>query len=302
MVRTGRQLEALPPYVLVTPARNEEAVIGRVLESVVNQTHRPVRWVVVDDNSTDETADVVRSWAARHPFIELLQATSGARAGFGSKIRAFNAGYSRLEGLCYEFVGNLDADVSFDSEYFAELLARMCDDARLGLAGGIILEPISGRFVPQPISLNSVAGAVQMFRRDVFTAIRGFVPLELGGEDSIAEVMTRMNGWSTQTFPDLKVRHHGRVTMGGSNVLSTRFRKGIVNHSLGYHPIFQTAIGLYRMKDRPWILGGGLMIVGYCWAALTRRPRGIPPQVIRYVRSEQMRRLRSGLGLRPKMV
>lgn len=288
----ARNTEKLPPYVLVTPARNEEAVIGLVLESVVNQTHRPLRWVVVDDNSTDGTAEIVRSWAARHPFIELLQAASSSRASFGSKIRAFNAGFSNLTGLRYEFIGNLDADVSFGPEYFAELLARMRDDSSLGLAGGIILEKNRDRFVPQPISLNSVAGAVQMFRRDVFTAIRGFVPLELGGEDSIAEFMTRMNGWSTQTFTDLGVRHHGRVTMGGRNILSTRFRKGIVNHSLGYHPLFQIVIGLYRMRDRPWIAGGALMIIGYCWAAVTRGGREVSPEVVKYVRAEQMRRLR----------
>src|SRR5262245_42016277 len=103
----------LPPYALVTPAHNEERVIRKTLASIVNQTHRPLKWVVVDDNSTDGTGKIIRKFAEQYSFIEPLSAPPGGGKHFGSKIKAFNAGYARLAGLEYQFIGNLDADVSF---------------------------------------------------------------------------------------------------------------------------------------------------------------------------------------------
>lgn len=281
----------LPRYALVTPARNEEAQIWRALESGVRQTHQPVKWIIVNDNSSDRTGQIIQSYAARFDYIEYLSAQPGTQANFGSKIKAFNAGYAHLAGVQYDFVGNLDADVSFEPDYFARLLGRMRANPQIGLGGGIILELYGGRFVAQTISLDSVAGAVQMFRREVFESIGGFVPLELGGEDSAAEIMTRMKGWRTQTFSDLHVGHHGRVTMGGRNVLVTHFNKGRVNYTLGYHPVFQLGVGVYRMRHRPFFIGGILMNAGYLCACLRRTPRKIPTSVVEYVRGEQMQRL-----------
>ncbi len=113
----------------------------------------------------------------------------------------------------------------------------------LGLAGGIILEEVGDRFVPQLISANSVAGAVQCFRRRCYEDFGGYLPMEIGGIDSMAEIMARMHGWDVHTFADLMVRHYGRVTTGARNVLATRFKKGRINHALGYHPLFQLCIG-----------------------------------------------------------
>src|SRR5438034_3613370 len=129
------QSRSHPPYVLITPARNEEAFIEKTIEAVTRQTVLPIRWVIVDDGSTDGTAEVVRRRVARYPWIEMLQMPPHHQRSFAGKVYAFNAGYQRVKPLAYEVIGNLDADISFDHDYCEFLLSQFRDDARLGVAG-----------------------------------------------------------------------------------------------------------------------------------------------------------------------
>jgi glycosyltransferase involved in cell wall biosynthesis len=279
-------------YVIVTPARNEALNIGKTLESVVNQTIRPERYVVVSDGSTDDTDAIVQSYAGQHDFIRLLRAEAQGVANFGSKVKAFQAGCKLLDGLEYEFIGNLDGDISFEPDYFEKLIARFGADPKLGLAGGIILERFDTEFVAQNISDNSCAGAVQLFRRETFEKIGGYIPIKWGGIDSAAEILVRHHGWDVRTFRDLGVRHHERVSTGGRSILHTRFKKGIINYSLGYHPVFHVMSSLLRCRTKPYVVGGFAMIAGYFWAAIKHVERIFPPDVVRYLRHEQMHRLK----------
>ncbi|MCE5229784.1 glycosyltransferase family 2 protein [bacterium] len=284
-----------PRYVIVTPARNEEAHISFTLGSMVAQTLRPVKWVIVDDGSTDHTSRIIREYATKFDFIETISSGGSGKPSFGSKVAAFRAGCERLAGLDYDFIGNIDGDVSFLPDYFETVIGRMQAEPQLGLAGGLIMEKFGDRFRPQAIAGNSVAGAVQLFRRNCFEFIGGYQPMDIGGIDALAEIMARSHGWGARTFRDLPVYHYGRVTTGGRNMLASRFRKGIINYHLGYHPLFQIAAGCYRMLHPPLILGGTMMIGGYCWAALTHAERNAPPDVVEYLRHEQIQRLRHAL-------
>src|ERR1700745_4334835 len=105
----------LPIYVLVTAARNEESFIEKTIESVIHQTVLPVKWVIVDDGSTDSTAQIVTRYLAQHPWMELVQAPQRRDRSFAAKVGAFNAGYEKVRDLQYEIIGNLDGDISFDT-------------------------------------------------------------------------------------------------------------------------------------------------------------------------------------------
>src|SRR5262245_53967369 len=120
-----------PSFVLVTPARNEAQFIGLTIESVVAQTSRPSKWVIVSDGSTDETDDVVRHYAARHEWIELVRRPERAERHFAGKVEAFNAGYARMNDVKYEVIGNLDADISFEEpDYFEFLMGKFGESPR----------------------------------------------------------------------------------------------------------------------------------------------------------------------------
>jgi len=288
-------------YALVTPARNEEGYIEKTIESVLRQTIVPQKWIIVSDESTDRTDNLVRRYLDRYPFIQLMSAGLSQKPehkSFGSKVKAFQAGYRELSSIPYDFVGNLDADVTFEPDYFEQVLEKFRANPKLGLAGGIILEFKEDRFVPQRMSLNSVAGAVQLFRRQAYEAFGGYIPLSSGGIDAAAEIMTRMHGWEVQTFPDIRVLHHRRVSTGSTTILGTKFRQGTTNYLLGYHPLFQIASCFSRVIEQPYVVGSVAMLLGYGSACLRRRQRAMPADVIKYLRTEQIRRMISSLDLR----
>ena len=149
-------------YVLITPARNEEENIEKTIQSVVSQTILPKKWVIVSDGSTDRTDEIVRRYAARYLFIQLIRTAGSGKYNFSSKVHAFNAGYARINDVDYDYIGNLDADITFQHEYCERVLAKLADNDKLGMAGGMVSEWFKGKFVTLDYNVNSVAGAVQM--------------------------------------------------------------------------------------------------------------------------------------------
>jgi poly-beta-1,6-N-acetyl-D-glucosamine synthase len=279
-------------YVLVTPARNEEGFIEKTIRAVTAQTVLPKKWVIVSDGSTDRTDDIVREFTSTYTFISLLRrSNTGGDRSCGSKVKAFQAGYQELLDVPHDYIGNLDADVSFAPDYFEQILNRFQANPVLGIGGGIIHELIGKTFVPQWISPNSVAGAVQLFRRACYEQIGGYFPVRLGGEDAAAEIMARARGWEVQTFDELPVRHYRQVSSGEGALVRTKLRHGMSHYALGYHPLFEMVRNTYKVSERPYLVGSVLMTVGYWWALVTRIERELPEDVIRYLHLEQTRRL-----------
>jgi len=131
------QSRSLPPYVLITPARNEEAFIEKTVESVIHQTFVPLKWVIVDDGSTDRTPEIVSRNLAQHPWIELVRRPQRPDRSFAAKVEAFNVGYQSVNGLNLRIMGHLDADLSFDPDYFEFILRKFGEDDNLGVAGTV---------------------------------------------------------------------------------------------------------------------------------------------------------------------
>src|SRR5882672_171882 len=186
-------------YVLITPARNEARSIDLTLKSGVAQTVRPAKWVIVSDGSTDGTDEVVKRYAARHGWIELVRMPERTERHFAGKVHAFNAGYARVKQLNYDMIGSLDADITFDEDYFSFLLGKLAQNPSLGLVGTPFMEG-NNRYDYRFVSIEHVSGACQLFRRACFEEIGGYVPVKGGGVDHIAVITARMKGWQTRTF------------------------------------------------------------------------------------------------------
>jgi poly-beta-1,6-N-acetyl-D-glucosamine synthase len=258
---------------------------------VLSQTILPNKWVIVSDGSTDRTDEIVAGFAKQCGFITLVRAENREKRSFSSKVNAFRMSADALSGVPYDFLGNLDADVSFPSDYYETVLRRFHGSPRLGIAGGSIHELVGGHFELQRNAPDSVAGAVQLFRRCCFESFGGYIPLRFGGVDSAAEIMARMHGWDVRTFSDLVVCHHRRVSSGTGGVIRTKIRYGMGHYCLGYHPLFEFIRLAYRVMDRPYFVGSGLIACGYLWAWLSRIERGVPQEVVQYLRAEQKQRL-----------
>ncbi len=279
-------------YALITPARNEESNIERTIQSVLSQTILPQKWIIINDSSTDRTDEIIEQYHSKTPFIDHVKRRSKGTRNFGSKAQAFEIGYRKLINKNYHFIGNLDADISFEKDYFENLLNEFDQNSELGIAGGLVFELYHKKFISQNISLNSVAGSVQMFRSQCLRQIGSYLPLQNGGEDAVAEILARMNGWEVQTFPNLKVQHHGKVGMKTGFSWHNKIREGQRFYLLGYHPLFYLIRSFYRLIDRPFIIGSVLQLVGFFSAYFKRSERPVPQEVITYVRSEQNARLK----------
>jgi glycosyltransferase involved in cell wall biosynthesis len=281
-------------YVLITPARNEEAFIRKTLDSVVAQTLLPERWVIVDDGSTDHTAEIVESYAERHPWIELVRCPRRKDRNFASKAHAVNAGLERTNCFQFEIVGNLDADISFVPDYMEFLMQRFSEDPDLGVAGTPFTQ--EGHYDSSKDSFegeNYVAGPCQLFRRQCFQEIGGYVPNRAGGLDWIAVMTARMKGWKVRAFPEKRFHHYRTLGTAEKGALQALFSYGEKDYYLGSSPVWQLFRVTYRMAKKPFVMGGLALLSGYIWASLRRVKRAVSPELMRFHRKEQMRKLRA---------
>ena len=116
-------------YVLISPCRNEAAFMRQTLESVVAQSLRPAKWVIVDDGSTDETPAILAEYASRHAWISIVtRADRGHRAVGPGVVDAFYSGYQTIDRAEYDFVCKLDLDLLLPPRYFEILIQRMNSD------------------------------------------------------------------------------------------------------------------------------------------------------------------------------
>lgn len=286
-------------YVLITAAHDEDAFIARTCAGVVAQTLRPLRWIVVDDASTDRTAAIVAQCQAAHPgLVELVRVQRAPGRDFRNKVLAFEAGLARARTLPFTHIGNLDADIELPPDYYARMLAFFRNDARLGIAGGMVHSCIAGAYLPQNVAPDSVAGAVQLFRRECFEAIGGYLPLRQGGIDAAAEIMARHRGWRVRTFAEVRVLEHRATGTATANPLAARRREGARLHALGYRFSFFAARCVRRALERPPLIGSLAALASYAGCAVRGEPPVLPRDVVAYLRAEQRRKLLRVLRLR----
>jgi glycosyltransferase involved in cell wall biosynthesis len=277
-------------YVLVTPARNEAGFIERTLQSVVAQTRLPLRWVIVSDGSTDGTDDIVQKFAEVHPWIELIRVAGSEERSFVGKAHAFNTGYKRLSELPYDVLGNIDADLSFDAEYFAFLMEKFASLPDLGVAGTPYLDGGKQIYDYRFTSIQHISGCCQLFRRECLNALDGYLPVD-GGMDTIAVMTARMLGWKTRTFVEKVAVHHRDINFAGRSPRASWFRQGEKDYLLGNHPVWQVARTVYQSTRKPYLTRGLLLWCGYTYAFLQRAERRVSNELRQFHQAEQRQRL-----------
>jgi biofilm PGA synthesis N-glycosyltransferase PgaC len=283
-----------PTYVLITPARNEEGLIELTIKSVLQQTVRPTKWVIVSDGSTDRTDEIVKAYIADNDWIELLRMPDRRIRDFEGKALSFQAGWERVKHLKSDLIGNLDADVSFEHDLFSLLLGRFATNPRLGIGGPAYSE--HGRIYDFRFSnIEHVPGQCQLFRRECLEAVGGYAPIKAGGIDLVAAVTARMKGWQTRTFPEQMLVHHRAMGAAMHTGLEAKFRLGEREYVLGGHWLWEVCRSLYQMTRAPLITGGATMLGGYVWAMLRRVERPVSRDLVQFQRREQMERLKAFL-------
>lgn len=279
-------------YMLITPAHNEGEYIENTINSVVCQHHLPARWIIVNDRSTDETEEIVKIYMKEYDFIRLLRIDGNKKRHFGGQVRAINAGYEKIKHLDFNFIGNLDADVTFEAGYYEEIIKKFQNRSKLGIAGGFIYEKNGKEFESRPFNnTQSVANAIQLFSRDCYEEVGGYIELKYGGHDWVIELMARMKGWQVQAFPELRVFHH-RPGSSAGGIIMGKFQQGLMDYSIGSHPLFEVGKCLRRFKEKPYFLGALFRMAGFIWPYFGNEKRQVPDELIKYLRSKQKQRVR----------
>jgi poly-beta-1,6-N-acetyl-D-glucosamine synthase len=276
-------------YVVITPVRDEEKFIECTLKCLIGQSILPAEWVIVDDGSSDGTGAILNRYAARYPWIRVIHRPNrGFRKSGGGVMEAFLDGYNSLQCDGWDFIVKLDGDLSFAPEYFEKCFEYFRRDPDLGIGGGQIFHDISGSLKLEKAPQFHVRGATKIYRSACWKMIGGLWPAT--GWDTIDEVKANMLGWKTYSFSDLHLHHH-RVTGTADGLVRDRMKHGQICYVSGYHPLFVLASCLYRVAQKPYLIGSMAVLYGYLKANLTHPPRVEDPSYVTYIRAQQVRRL-----------
>jgi biofilm PGA synthesis N-glycosyltransferase PgaC len=278
-----------PIYVIITPVRNEESYLPKTLESGIFQTLRPTEWIVVNDGSSDRTGLIIEEYAYKYPWIRGVDRQDrGFRKTGGGIIEAFYAGFNVLACHDWDFLCKLDGDLSFEPDYFEKCFEHFERDQKLGIGGGFLYYIKNGKIILEQCPMFHVRGGVKIYRRVCWDALGG---LWIGpSSDTVDEVKANMLGWTTRSFPELLVQHH-RPTGTADGVWGTSVKYGRGDYVCGYHPLFEIAKCLSRLVKKPYIIGSLALLYGYVTGYLKRVPRVDDPEMIRFLRRQQINRL-----------
>ena len=276
-------------YVIITPARDEEAYIEKTILSVVAQTIRPAQWIIVDDGSRDRSGAIIDSYAALYPWIKPLHRSNrGFRQAGGGVIDTFYEGYGQIDSPDWDFIVKLDADLSFAPDYFERCFMEFATDRSLGIGGGGIYHQEDGGLVLEPNPKFHVRGATKIYKRACWEKLGGL--LRAPGWDTVDEVKANMLGWSTRSFPHLEVSHF-RFTGAADGAWKDCVKNGRANYVAGYHPVFMFFKCIRRLAAKPYLFGSLGLFWGFLSSYFVGPPRVTDPALIHYTRNQQMRRL-----------
>jgi len=283
----------MPAYVVISPVKDEEKFIEATLQSMVAQTVKPVRWIVVDDGSGDRTPDMVEAYTRQHAWITLVRLPRRKERGAGSPVvRAFHAGWEMVEQGTFDFVVKMDCDLRLPATYFEQLLEKFHNDPGLGITSGAYVEETENGWRRVAMPEYHAAGATKVIRARCFEEIGGFVASR--GWDTVDEIRARTRGWRTCHFPELTFEH---LKPEGSSrgALYTSRLHGEVYYLTGGPAAFFLFKALHRMVfGRPPLVAGMMLLAGYLKPMVLGRQRLVTKAEARHYQRMMNQRMWTG--------
>ena len=280
------------PYLLISPCRDEAQFMRATLDTVVNQTILPEKWIIVDDGSTDGTGEILAEYQAKHDWIKVVtRSNRGQRSVGPGVIEAFYAGYDTVVADDYEYLCKLDLDLRLPERYFEILMERMNADSRIATCSGKAYVQEGGRLISERHGDDMSLGMTKFYRTSCFKAIGGFVREVMW--DGIDCHRCRMLGWIACSWDEPELRFIHLRPMGSSqqNIYVGRMRHGEGQYFMGTGFLFILASVISRMNQRPYILGSLATLWGWVRSAITRRARYEDASFRQFLRRYQWRAL-----------
>jgi biofilm PGA synthesis N-glycosyltransferase PgaC len=286
-------------YIIISPVRNEEAYLPNTVQAIIEQTIRPMAYILVDDGSTDRTSEIIKQASQDNPWIHYVgRPDRGERKVGPGVIEAFYDGYEEIKDKEFDYICKMDGDLTIGPGYFETLFNKFDKDPHLGSASGkLFLDLGKGNLIEERITDESVLGGLLCLRRKCFEDIGGFIREVMW--DGIAFHRSRMAGWRTWSFrdPELMIYDHRLMGSSSKSIYHGRIRWGWGQYFMGTHPLYILVVGLYRMVERPFILGGILIVMGYLKGWIIGSKRYDHPGFRKSLHAWQLERLKLGKRL-----
>jgi len=286
----GPSLGASPTaqYCIITPVRDEAQFVLGTIESVLRQTIQPVKWIIVDDGSTDATNSIIARYAGEYSWIQTLRRENRGHRSLGGGVEGFLTGCKLLPSEAWEFLVNLDSDLTFAPDYFEKCFERFRTMPRLGIGGGTIYDRVDGHLRLESSPGFHVRGGTKIYRRECWEKLDGLFPSL--GWDTVDELKANQLGWTTQTFPDLRLVQH-RVTGSAWGRWGNAVNDGMADYVVGYHPLFFFLKCLRHVFHAPYILRSLGLAYGFLFSLVRQSPYISDQELRIYLRRQQLRRL-----------
>jgi len=276
-------------YVIISPVRDEEGFIGKTAESILSQTVLPSEWILVNDGSSDRTGEILDAYAREHAWIRVVhRANRGFRKSGGGVVEAFNDGLNASQFKDWDFLIKLDGDLILTPDYFEKCFDEFRKDSKLGIGGGTIYHELDGKQHIEHVPDFHVRGATKVYKRACWEAIGGLWVAP--GWDTIDEVKANMLGWTSRSFPEIKLLQQ-RPTGTSENLWKDLVKCGRARYVSGYHPLFMISSCIFRLFQKPFLMGSTGLFYGYVSGYWKHLPQVNDPGFIKYLRDQQMRRL-----------
>ncbi|WP_396184377.1 glycosyltransferase [Flavobacterium sp.] len=279
-------------YYIVIPAHNEAKNIAFTLQSLVYQFHKPKKLVVINDNSSDETEEIVEKYIKKHKWISIINKTSDKLHLPGSKvIQAFQTGLDSLDND-YDFIVKADADLIFPANYFETISKHFQSDERIGMVGGFAYIEKNGEWVLENLTdKDHIRGAFKAYRKECFQQIGGLKPAM--GWDTVDELLCKFYNWKVVTDATLKVKH--LKPTGVNYNKNARFKQGEAFYSLGYGFLI-TAIAsakLAILKRKPLLFFDYMQ--GFWKAKMAKNPLLVTHEQVKFIKKYRWKTMKEKL-------
>ena len=279
-------------YLIISPCRNEASFMRSTLDTVVAQSVRPKKWVIVDDGSTDDTPNILKEYKNQHDWIEIVTRDDrGYRVVGSGVIDAFYAGFETINLDDFEFICKLDLDLRLPERYFETLIAKMEENPRIGTCSGKAYIDKNGELISERHGDETSIGASKFYRISCFKEIGGFVREVMW--DGIDCHQCRMRGWMVCSFdePNLRFEHLRPMGSSQTNILTGRVRHGYGQYFMGTGLLWMIATAIYRIPEKPYVLGSLAIFWGWLKSAFKRVKRYDDPDFRKFLNRYQMRAL-----------
>lgn len=281
-------------YILITSAYNEEKYIRKTIESVLQQKLLPLQWIIVNDDSIDGTEKIIQEYLEIAPFISYIHFKNptkfSSNLGKVSKrvVACVNEAIRHIKHT-YDYIGILDADISFKDELFAKLLQNFSDNKYLGLGGGYIYNVSGNKKWSYFTKPELVGGPLQLFRKECWEQIGGFYPG--GHHDYYAVASCKMCGWEVRSYSELEILHLKNASVSGKSQIKAKFHLGQMDYVCGESFLYSLVRAITLVKSKPVLLGSIVRIAGYLHSAIRRIPKQVPEVLKSYLKHEQLKKI-----------